>query len=66
MAPSQTSPAQHLALLPAAERTKVMAALSDEEAAALEYDWPFWARPNQLTPAGSWKVWLILAGRGWG
>jgi phage terminase large subunit-like protein len=24
------------------------------------------ARPSQLTPAGDWRIWLILAGRGWG
>ena len=24
------------------------------------------ARPEQITPAGDWNVWLILAGRGWG
>ena len=24
------------------------------------------ARPEQITPAGQWNVWLILAGRGWG
>lgn len=40
--------------------------LSDEEAAALLYDWRFWARRNQLPPAGAWRVWLILAGRGFG
>lgn len=28
--------------------------------------WRLQARPNQLTPAGAWNVWLILAGRGWG
>jgi phage terminase large subunit-like protein len=30
------------------------------------YDWSFWARPDQLTPDGLWRIWLILAGRGWG
>lgn len=28
--------------------------------------WAKMARPNQLPPEGWWKVWLILAGRGWG
>jgi len=32
----------------------------------LLYDWPFWARPKQLPPAGDWNTWLILAGRGFG
>lgn len=32
----------------------------------LKYDWPKWARREQLLPLGEWFVWLILAGRGWG
>lgn len=28
--------------------------------------WIKTARPAQLTPAGDWRFWLILAGRGWG
>jgi phage terminase large subunit-like protein len=28
--------------------------------------WLTEARPNQLTPQGDWRVWLVLAGRGWG
>lgn len=30
------------------------------------HHWPFWARPDQIAPAGKWHTWLILAGRGWG
>lgn len=40
--------------------------LTDREAAALRYDWEFWARDDQLEPSGDWVVWLALAGRGWG
>ncbi|AFV22779.1 hypothetical protein Mpsy_0568 [Methanolobus psychrophilus R15] len=32
----------------------------------MEYDWKFWARPNQLPPEGNWQYWLVLSGRGWG
>lgn len=49
-----------------AERRRILNELSDREAAALLFDWPFWARPKQLPPAGGWRVWLILAGRGFG
>lgn len=28
--------------------------------------WIAAARPAQITPAGNWRIWLILAGRGWG
>lgn len=42
--------------------------LTDAEAIELFYDWPTWARPNQMVPADQdwWTVWMILAGRGWG
>src|SRR6516225_493913 len=36
------------------------------EANAFEYDWRYRARPEQLPPAGSWRVWLLMAGRGFG
>ncbi|WP_219332652.1 hypothetical protein, partial [Oenococcus oeni] len=29
-------------------------------------EWRLSARNKQLTPEGDWRVWLILAGRGWG
>jgi phage terminase large subunit-like protein len=40
--------------------------LSDTEVLALEHDWRYWARPEQLPPAGEWRTWLVLAGRGFG
>lgn len=41
--------------------------LSPREQLALLFDWGgLWARANQLIPPGSWMVWLILAGRGFG
>lgn len=43
-----------------------MAKLTDEESAALLYDWTFWARPNQLPPTTDWYIWLLLSGRGYG
>ncbi|MEQ8816541.1 MAG: terminase family protein [Thalassobaculum sp.] len=49
-----------------AERRRILNELSDREAAALLYDWSFWARPTQLAREGGWRVWLILAGRGFG
>ena len=33
---------------------------------ALYRDWREQARPEQLPPPGEWRVWLMLAGRGWG
>lgn len=52
--------------MPEAQRIAILSALTDPEKAALQYHWTFWARPDQLEPAGSWATWLVLAGRGWG
>jgi phage terminase large subunit-like protein len=52
-----------LASLPPQEQASL---LSELDPAALEFDWPFWARRNQLAPAGEWGNWLIIAGRGFG
>ena len=32
----------------------------------LRCSWWLYKRQGQTTPAGDWRVWLILAGRGWG
>ena len=58
--------ASWLAALPQAVRNRIIDTLSPDEALALLYDWPFWARSNQLPPEGGWRVWLLLAGRGFG
>lgn len=57
---------ERLARRPAAEREALIASLSDEQRRALLYDWTVWRRPKQSTPPGEWRVWLILAGRGFG
>lgn len=45
----------------------LLESLNDEEAELLQYHWPAWARPDQVSPTGNdWLTWLILAGRGWG
>ena len=42
------------------------APLPDGDAQAVLDDWRVWARPSQLPPAGDWRIWLLLAGRGFG
>ena len=32
----------------------------------LSRDWRFWARDEQLAPAGAWRIWLFMGGRGAG
>lgn len=44
-----------------------LSSLTDEEALALQYDWPFWARAEQqLPPPGDWTTWAFIGGRGVG
>ncbi len=40
--------------------------LSEEERKELRYHWQVWARSSQISPKSDWRVWLILAGRGFG
>ncbi len=60
------SPAQRLAGLPPEDRLSVIEGLSHDEQLLLLYDWPTWARPPQIAPKWDWRVWLLLAGRGFG
>ena len=53
-------------MLPEAQRAEILTGLSDADLAALEYDWKFWARQNQIAPDGVWQTWMVLAGRGFG
>ncbi len=55
-----------LASLPPQERHRFLKKLSAKDYEALEFDWSFWGRRNQIEPAGNWSVWVILAGRGFG
>jgi predicted phage terminase large subunit-like protein len=43
-----------------------VASFAEHLADALETGWASIARPNQLPPSGDWRVWLLLAGRGFG
>ncbi len=66
--------AARVAALPLEQRQAFYASLTLDEALAIEQDWRFWARPEQLapgTPGASnartdWLIWLMLAGRGGG
>lgn len=51
------------------QRRALVAGLTDEDAARLvlaERYSDAWLRPDQRPPAGSWRVWLLLGGRGAG
>ena len=48
----------------------LLGSISAEQALAYQqrvhYDWRRWARPQQLTPGGTWDIFGIVAGRGGG
>lgn len=62
----ELSLAARLAALDPEALAEIVAGLSPEQQRAALYDWTLWRRPKQTTPAGLWRVWLILAGRGFG
>ncbi len=57
---------ERLMAVPAAEREAFLRSLPLAVLAAAAYDWRFWARPEQLEPAGAWRTWLLRSGRGAG
>ncbi|WP_265561919.1 DNA-packaging protein [Sphingomicrobium arenosum] len=58
--------ARRLVGLPRDRREAGLAQLPDEAIAALAQWFAFWARGAQLPPTGTWRNWLLLAGRGFG
>jgi predicted phage terminase large subunit-like protein len=48
------------------EGRRALVALDAAGAERAQRDWTLIARPKQLAPDGSWRVWLLLAGRGFG
>jgi phage terminase large subunit-like protein len=45
---------------------KIINEMDPDELGALENEWCFKARPEQILPVGDWNCWLIQTGRGWG
>ena len=64
---NNSSPQYLLALRGPEAHRKFLNSLHPKAKAKLPYKWRGWlARRSQLAPEGDWRVWLILAGRGWG
>lgn len=57
---------EEICKLPVTERNQLVADMLPEDRLQLLYDWRIWARPEQRWPPGDWRVWLLLAGRGFG
>lgn len=61
-----TDRARWLADAPQDIASRIADVLDAEEKAEFAYNWSFFAREAQLPPYGSWRIWLIMAGRGFG
>ncbi|MFI5495581.1 terminase large subunit domain-containing protein [Actinoplanes sp. NPDC051859] len=53
------------AMMSDAELAAYLRAVTDAQE-AVRFDWPRHARPEQLEPDAAYRVWLLLAGRGFG
>lgn len=51
---------------PPARRQALVAGLAAADVRSLADDWDGRALPAQVAPAGDWRTWLIMAGRGFG
>lgn len=51
---------------PASARKRIANALNQEERNEFDFHWEMHAREAQLPPSGNWRIWLIMAGRGFG
>lgn len=60
------SEAERIAMLSPAARSAWIARLKPPKLFALEQQWAFWARTAQLPPHGDWRIWFVMAGRGFG
>jgi phage terminase large subunit-like protein len=49
-----------------AELRLLLAGTAEADALVFDADWESWVRQGQAPPAGAWRQWLILAGRGYG
>lgn len=58
--------AERLAAMPPDAASRYIEGLTDAAAVDLAHHWAFWARPEQMPPPGGWRIWLIMAGRGFG
>ncbi|MEQ5788310.1 DNA-packaging protein [Erythrobacter sp. NFXS35] len=51
---------------PPEARKRLVHHLSQREKNQFRFQWPVFARPEQLAPTGEWRIWMIMAGRGFG
>ncbi len=52
--------------MPRAKMLAIIASWTPKQAALYQADWHFWRRDDQEPPIANWRVWLVMAGRGFG
>lgn len=57
---------EELASWPPEKLDALLDQLGEAGRETLLHDWEVHARPDQLPPPGDWRIWLMLAGRGFG
>lgn len=62
----EPSYAEQLAKLQDDDLSWVLDGVDPEQAGPLLRHWELWSRGNQKRPEGMWRIWLIMAGRGYG
>lgn len=58
--------AEELARLPEDKLARLLQGYSQADLEGLRQNWGFWSRAGQREPEGDWRVWLLMAGRGFG
>lgn len=58
--------AEALTALPGAEAAAIIGRWKPRDFARYYHSWNFWRRADQCPPPGDWRVWLVMAGRGFG
>jgi phage terminase large subunit-like protein len=58
--------AERLSGLSEKELVRLLRRFPDDELNGLMRNWDFWSRDAQREPEGDWRVWLVMAGRGFG
>ncbi|SFF73841.1 Large terminase phage packaging protein [Novosphingobium sp. CF614] len=66
MARPERDPLHWLSEARGSELEDFAAALDPAEQREWRWTWAIWARKSQLAPPGDWRVWLVMAGRGFG
>ncbi len=64
--PTGPSIFEQMKALSAAKKAALMAWLNDPKISEFYDSWICWAHAEQLPPAWHWRVWLLMAGRGFG